>query len=324
MSSDKKDVDILGKSKRLILGIHVNKDIISPKETITSHIISAIKEAKDYGIELRAIQIFIANPRTGKPTIETDSAQYKELKLYTEHHPEIFFVIHSPYTTTSLWNLDSKSHNYAAYTMRDELRVSNDAGFRGVIIHLSSEPLIDVIKNLPAIIPKTRSYIYLESAHVKPNKSHFESPEKLAKLFIQIREKVDPKLTYFGFCLDTAHLWATGVNISSAKDAAKWIEGLKSIHKILPPENIMIHLNGSKHECGDGIDAHAELMSNDDKIWGKLSYKDSGLAQFIAYAKEFNIPCILERRHGYMYSSDFKLLLEHEPSVAIQSTSVIK
>lgn len=307
--------------KKLILGIHVNKDVVSPKEGLVEHIKESIKEANDHGINIGAIQVFIANPRTGEPTVKIDTAQYKDLKSYIEQHPEIFFVIHSPYTTTSLWEISSKSHGYAGHTMRDEMKIANDSGYKGVIIHLDHHNVDDVIKNLPNTNVKLSGdklpYVYLESPHVKPGKSHYETPEKIAKLFVAIRKYIDPQLTRTGFCIDLAHLWSTGVDISSKNDAAKWIEGMKLIHKILPPENILIHLNGSKHKLGAGIDAHAELMAADDEIWGKYkdNYKESGLAQFIAYAKEFSIPCILERRYAHLYYQDYKVLYEHEPSV---------
>lgn len=312
------------KSNTLIIGPHVNKDNVSPKEGIVEHIKGAIKNANDQGINVGAVQIFIANPRTGKPTLEPDTADYKSLKTYVQDHKEIAFFVHSPYTTTALW----KGSEYGAFTMRSELRICDDIGFRGVIIHLDSHDVDDVVKYLPKLMPKLPkdptsglAKIFLETPHVKPNISHYETPEKIAKLFSAIREHVDPHLTRIAHCIDTAHLWSCGVDLSSAEAAAKWIKGMELIHKILPPENIMIHLNGSVYECGNGNDKHAQLGATDDKMWGMYKsedYNKSGLSQFISYAKEYHIPMILERRDHSLYKPDYELLYEHEPSIRIQ------
>ena len=285
----------------LIIGPHVNKELVSPKEGIVEHIKAAVKNAHDEGVNVGAVQIFIANPRTGKPTFEPDTADYKALKEYVQTHPEIGIYVHSPYTTTALW----KGSEYAAYTMRSELRICDDIGLRGLIIHLDTHDIPDVIKYLPKIMPKLPkgkvhglAKIYLETPHTKPASSHYETPEKIAKLFEAIREHIDSELNRLGFCADVAHMHTCGVNLSSAEDAAKWIKGMELIQKILPSENILIHLNGSVYERGDGRDKHSCLMTPDDKIWGMYKsedYKKSGLSQFIAYAKEYGIPMILER-----------------------------
>lgn len=316
------------KSNTLIIGPHVNKELVSPKEGITEHIKAAIKNANDQGINVGAIQIFIANPRTGKPTLEPDTADYKSLKAYVQSHPEIQFFIHSPYTTTALW----KGSEYAAFTMRSELRICDDIGFRGVVIHLDSHGVDDVIKYLPKIVPKlpkdptnTLAKIYVETPHVKSNLSHYETPEKIAKLFSAIREHIDPDLSRIAYMLDTAHLHSCGVDLSNSENAAKWIKGMELIQKILPPENIGIHLNGSVYERGNGNDKHECLMAIDDKIWGmykREDYNKSGLSQFISYAKENHIPVILERREYSLYKHDYELLYEHEPSIRMSNKSI--
>lgn len=301
----------------LLIGHHVNKDVVSPKEGIVKHIKSSIKEATEYGIRTDIIQIFVANPRSGKPTIEEDSPQFKELKEYVQSNPNIKFIIHSPYVSTALWT----GNEYSAHIMRKELRMCNDSGILGVIIHLDSHDIQDVIKGLSKIMPKkgTKAKIYLESAHTKPDKSLYETPEKLLKLFTAIRKELDPDLDHIGFVIDTAHIFVCGADISNDVAAAKWVKGMELIHKIIPPENIIIHLNGSEFDCGDGRDKHAPLMSSNDKIWFKYKgdYKKSGLSQFLLYAREYKIPCILERRHNNLYFEDYKLLHEAEPSIRI-------
>lgn len=137
--------------------------------------------------------------------------------------------------------------------------------------------------------------MYLEVPHVLPRNSHYETPEKLAALFRLIRERIDPELSYFGLCIDTAHIWACGADIRLREDAQRWLEGLEAIHDIIPPEAIMFHLNDNRNALGSGIDEHDPLLYG--AIWGDFVYEPwrSGLVAFLDYARRYNIPTILER-----------------------------
>lgn len=308
---------------KFIVGPHVHKDVVSVSKPITDHIKSAIEVAKEYGVSIGIIQIFMSNPRNGKLLIEPESSTYKELKTLIEQHAHIKFIIHSPYTSNALWS----GNQYSAYTLRHDLKHCDDLGLIGTVFHLDKHDVDDVIKFLPNIMPKLPekqkpglAKFYLESPHTKPDKSLYETPKKILKLFTAIRKNIDPYLNRIGFCLDTAHIWTSGVDIEEYKSAYDWLVELTIIQTILPPENIVFHLNGSYYNCGDGRDKHAPLMSSEDKIWGK--YKDnftkSGLYAFIEYAKRFSIPTVLERHHAEEYYSDYKLLYDNESTIRIK------
>lgn len=138
--------------------------------------------------------------------------------------------------------------------------------------------------------------IYLEVPSVLPKNSHYETPEKLRHLFSNIRGKVDPGLIYYGLCIDTAHIWASGADISSFAKAADWLERLEQCHDVIPPHAIMFHLNDNRNPLGSGADEHDCLLQG--AIWGDYAQcpEKSGLAAFLDYARRFNIPTILERK----------------------------
>jgi endonuclease IV len=138
--------------------------------------------------------------------------------------------------------------------------------------------------------------IYLEVPSVLPKNSHYETPEKLCHLFRTIRAKVDPGLIYYGLCIDTAHIWASGADISSFAKAADWLERLEHCHDVIPPHAIMFHLNDNRNPLGSGADEHDCLLQG--AIWGDYAQcpEKSGLAAFLDYARRFNIPTILERK----------------------------
>lgn len=138
--------------------------------------------------------------------------------------------------------------------------------------------------------------LFLETPCVLPKNSHYESPAKLRALFSAIRQNIDPYLLYFGLCIDTAHIWGCGIDISSHEAASTWIEALESCHDIIPPHAIMLHLNDSVYGLGSGRDEHECLFMG--RIWEDyaMTPERSGLAVFLDYAHRFNIPVVLERK----------------------------
>jgi len=138
--------------------------------------------------------------------------------------------------------------------------------------------------------------MYLEVPHVLPAHSHYESPAKLIEFFRSVRARVDPDLAFFGLCIDTAHLWASGADISSYKKASAWLDQLEEGHSVIPPHAILLHLNDNKNGLGGGLDAHEVLLRG--KIWGGYAHtpEQSGLAAFVDYAVRHGVPTILERK----------------------------
>jgi deoxyribonuclease-4 len=67
----------------------------------------------------------------------------------------------------------------------------------------------------------------------------------------------NPQKKYLGICLDTAHIWAAGYELSEA-------------YKIICNKNagdlIAIHLNNSKVAQGSNVDRHAVLFDKDGTI----------------------------------------------------------
>ena len=305
----------LTKINSLIVGPHVNRDMVSSKETMDKHIATAIETAKDAGINPRVIQIFISNPRNGKLIVDEKHESFEPLKKFISDNPEIKFVCHAPYTTTALWG--GKNPAYAAHCLRKELKICDKLGLAGTVFHLDSHDVDDVIKGLKLLYidPKDKggAKYYLESSHTKPNLSHYETPEKIGKLFSAIRKEIDPELSRIGFCLDTAHIWVSGEDISNEKKGNDYCAGLVNIMSIIPAKNMLIHLNGSLKNRGSGVDEHASLMQENDTIWGEYrkKYKESGLSAFIDFAKTYQIPCVLERNEPYKYLFDYKILSEN-------------
>ncbi len=304
------------------------------RPSITRHIQAALSEGEDVGIKIKIVQIFIAGPRQRKITLTP--AEAKELHKYIlGTRGTLQVVAHGAYTDVP-WSEKAK---HAAKFIKKERELCAKAGITGLVIHLPVQPHHIVIKYLPRLLADSKNQIkglpliYLEVPASKPEKCHYEQPEKLSELFLSIKKKVDPNLETFGLCIDTAHLWTCGVNLSTKKKAENWLQRLERVFNVIPPSKIMFHLNDSYSEKGDGIDKHAPLSKGNiwgggtdrcapllkGNIWGgyQESPRISGLAVFVAFAVKFNIPTILERKPKEALENDYLVLYDLVPEIRV-------
>lgn len=155
--------------------------------------------------------------------------------------------------------------------------------------------------------------IYLELVACRPENSRYETPAKIAQLFAGIR-KFDPELKRFGFCVDTAHLWACGVDISSYERAERWFNDLE----LTKPPPVVVHLNDNRWGLGEGRDEHAQLFAG--SVWGKYKHRprESGLAAILDYARRNETVVILERRPANL-PADYRSILRLQPDLKIEA-----
>ena len=264
-----------------------------------------------------AFQVFLAGPRTLDFTV--DKAEAADLRALLgagagEGSP-LWGVAHGTYMDVP-WDTESKSHAYRCGFIRAEVERAFEAGLAGVVIHLGIPGPDKVAAALPWIYPaalggvrvcdvlrgaasapagRPLPRVYLEVPHVLPANSHYETPEKLAALFRKLRE-VDANLAITGLCIDTAHLWACGADISTYEKGKDWVDRLAAVHDVILPEAIIFHLNDNRNPRGSGKDEHDPLLHG--AIWGAFQQTpaESGLAAFVEYARRFNIPTVLERK----------------------------
>jgi len=265
----------------------------SGRPSITAHIKAARAEAAKTDFDARAFQVFLAGPRSFSVTIRPEEAD--ELKAYLDRSAasgERFVVLaHGTYLDFP-WN----GAPYPATSIRAELGWCSRAGISGLVVHLGKPGIPEVMAYLPRLVSVCRDVsIFLETPHVKPENSHYETPEKLADLFRAIRA-LDPGLSRFGLCIDTAHLWACGVDLRSFESAEGWLRRLEAVADVIPPERIVFHLNDSHDARGSGLDRHSALFEG--SIWSE--YRDrprqSGLAAFVDYILRHGTAAILERK----------------------------
>ena len=276
-------------------GPHAQRVFAKPRKgkrpSITAHIIAAKQQAA---------------------TKSGFAARADELRAYLDANPDTYVVAHGTYMDYPWYGKP-----YPAKFIRKELAMCARAGIAGVVVHLGIPGVKEVKPYLPRLMRESRGgagpVVYLEVPHVQPHKSHYETPEKLAALFRVVRQ-VDPQLRHFGLCIDTAHLWSCGVDLSSRAAGDDWIQRLEAVAGVIPPGRILLHLNDSESPLGSGTDKHAPLLCG--RMWGE--YRDcpskSGLVPFVEYAIRHNIPTILEHKPEFL-EHDYQVLNKMAPGV---------
>ena len=287
-------------------GPHVDR-VHSPKSgrpSITDHIRAARSAAAEVNFDARAFQIFIAGPRNSLMTLRPNEAE--ELRSYLTVGPagsRPTVIAHGTYTDFPWTGKPS-----AVRSIRAELDMCARAGVAGLVVHLGKSPVGSVVSHLPQLLTaQTTTRLYLETPAVKPENSYYETPEKLAILFREIR-RIDPDLCKFGLCVDTAHLWACGVNLQSFEDGMAWINGLEAAADVIPPQRLIYHLNDNQKKRGSGADQHSRLFQG--AIWSRYADRprQSGLAAFTDYINQNNLVAILERHPPEYLIDDYYIL----------------
>ena len=200
-------------------------------------------------------------------------------------------------------------HKFTIMNIKKELEISREIMAEGLIIHLPNKSVNKIVSALDEIIENDVSNsqeivdwldlplvtIYLEmNSYGKTDKYKYTELKNIKALFKIIKTK-----SYYnriGLGIDTAHLWASGVDISEYKLVKDWLSKISELE--IP--NIILQLNDQKWEYGEGSDEHVSLTYG--TIWKKYNKEgfnnifQSGLMAFLEWAKEEEIITIMERK----------------------------
>jgi endonuclease IV len=297
-----------------MFGPHVNRYHATGKRPdISAHIEAARREAVgDADFRIGAISLFVSEVKGALKT-NLHPGERTLLKNYLVR-TGIRAIAHSTYQAYP-WGGNPAS---AAFIC-EELKVCQEAGIEGLVVHLPKAPIETVMKYIHRLFEPTVETvrIYLETPAVVPKESYYDTPVKLATLFAAIRT-VDPDLARFGLCVDTSHLWVNGNDLQSFAAGDAWFRGLEEKKSEIPHNCVILHLNDSVTARGHGPDKHAGLGMG--RIWEKYLTRAlpggipaSGLAAIVDYARRHGTPVILERKPKEALRLDYKILGQLAP-----------
>jgi endonuclease IV len=277
------------------IGKHIAKE---GKSHIRDEIRLELEKAKDHGFLMSAAQIFLVGPQSFKSTIDDIDREY----LLELSNSGMHIYVHTSYYSTI------KGTPQSIGTIKKQLKECDRIHSSGLVLHLphngnlSDDDIIQTLEKLELHNYKTR--LFLEIAVTKV--PQYVTSESIMGLFSKIPKPISAHL---GICIDTCHVFASGVDITSYDLAKEYLDGFKNLD--VP---IMFHVNDSKAPLGSYLDRHAKLGSH---IWGKYKddWHDSGLAYILLYAQKHSYDVILEWRADYL--TDFRIISKIIPEILL-------
>ncbi len=255
-------------------------------------------------LDINTVQIFVVGPRNSKEN-NIDKDKIREYCIDNN----ILLYIHSNYITNIWWSDEEykiKENlvkcNYQMEVKINELKISDYINSKGVVIHISSVDIKQVESSLIRMAElmiknNIESQLIIEMSACKATPNTYETPDKLnvlSKIINDINEKYNKEL--FSICIDTSHIWAGGIDISSYIKTRNYFSELNDITKKVFK---LLHFNANIYNRSSGRDNHMKPFENEDAIWNtyKDNKKESGVAYFMEYCHENKIPIICERHN---------------------------
>jgi deoxyribonuclease-4 len=226
-------------------------------------------------------QIFTTSPQVWQhPDIEDDEAErFKTESLNADVGP---WVIHSAYLVNLATPKDDLREKSLA-SMQAEVDAADRLGVEYVNVHLGAHTGAGVDQGLDNAASVLDDLDIPDGVTVLVE-SDAGSGTKLGGEFEHLRDVLDRSEQDLEVCLDTAHAFSAGYDLSTP---AAVEETLEEFDDIVGVENLAcIHLNDSKHECGTNKDEHAHIGE------GKIG--SDGMAAFINHEAIRDVPLVLE------------------------------
>ena len=245
----------------------------------------------DAGVAIGAtsIQVFVQSPRMWKPS------QYapEVLDAYREaqrDHPSITDTFcHATYLI-NLATADPELYEKSVAALAHNLRVGRAMGASGVILHVGShkgagfdEALEQIVSAFARALDDagaidTRCPILIENAA--------GAGGTVGRSFDEIEAIIEAsgRDERLGLCIDTQHLFASGVDFATPRTARQL---LKDVEQRFGLERLRcLHLNDSKTAFGSNRDRHANI--------GEGEIGAEGLAALVGHPKVRALPLLLE------------------------------
>ncbi len=234
---------------KLWLGSHVSYNGSS------NYLVGSVEESISYGSN--CFMVYTGPPQnTLRKDIDKNNVEQAHKLMEQNGIDKSKVIVHAPYII-NLASPKDDTYELAVSFLAKELKRVEQFGFKYLVLHPGSRldlPLEDGIKKIINGINhafkqvKNNVIICLETMAGKGSEvgSHFEEIKAII-------DGVEDK-SRIGVCLDTCHVWESGIDISDPKKVLKLFDekiGLNYLYAI--------HLNGSKNGIGAHKDRHENI-----------------------------------------------------------------
>jgi deoxyribonuclease-4 len=270
---------------------------------------------------LKTAQIFLSSPKIFNLTRINDISK----NIINNATKYINVYVHSRYVINLCRDKSYRKHTHMINVSINDINVSSQLGCSGVVFHMGKFVDMDInlalnnmLNNIINIIDNTREHnatLILETSAGVGSEVCY-TIQQLKSFITHIPKKY---MKHIRFCIDTAHIWASGYNISSFQGMYNYINEFNE--SIGWKYVTLIHLNDSKVVCDSRSDKHADVGKG--LIWN--TNKD-GLALLLFICKLTNKDVIFETpssRHGE-YLSDLDIVNSFDYTNFLKNKQIIK
>lgn len=263
----------------MLVGYHVS---------IAGGLYKAIEEAQALGCDV--IQIFVGSPQVWQ-TPAYDDAAIKRFKDARKKSRVKKVIVHSAYLPNPSSHRASL-RNFSLKKMKDEIKIAHRIGADGYNFHCGSnqnsnaEGVELVAKTLNRLAELTDEKwpikLIIENDAGAGNRIG-DTIEELGAIWKGLKNK-----RRFGFCLDTCHLFDSGIDVRTKKDITAL---LKKFDRLVGLGHLeWIHINDAKYALGSKKDRHAMI--------GEGRIGQGGFRNILHHPKLKGLPMIMETPYG--------------------------
>mgnify|MGYP001603915793 CR=1 FL=1 len=283
------------------------KSLIGPHASISKGILNAIKYAEDIGGN--SLQIFLGSNQSTSLKMKTKVSD-EEIEAINKHlkTTKTVLVIHTVYLLNFCNHPPSNSSiKYALDNLIFDIKLTARLGGIGCVLHIGYKKDLDedeaysnMVENVKYTIDKTKDCpsvkIILETPAGKGSQIG-TSLEEFTRIWKAFPKSYHSRL---GICVDTAHIFSSGIDISSVEGTKKYFA---DFDKLIGLKYLtLFHINDSKALCNSRKDQHEGIGD------GHIYDKDKGgdllaLKEIHTVSLKHNIPMVLETHSGGYYDA---------------------
>jgi deoxyribonuclease-4 len=226
-------------------------------------------------------QIFTHSPQVWKdPNIDDDEAA--QFRAGTAESLDGPWVIHSSYLVNLCTPKDDLREKSVA-SMQQEVDAAARLGVEYVNVHLGAHTGAGVEQGL-ANAASALDELDVPDGVTVLVESDAGSGTKLGGDFAHLATVLAESEQDLDVCLDTAHAFAAGYDLSTPEGVAATVEEFDDVVGL---EHLQcVHLNDSKHACGTNKDEHAHI--------GEGEIGEAGMRAFLNHPDLVDVPLVLE------------------------------
>ena len=276
---------------------------IGAHASITPSILTGLQYIKNIGGN--TAQIFLGSNRSAtlKQKTKLTLQDILEIKKYLKEE-DIKLIVHSVYLLNfAYYPPTSQRIKYAHDNLQYDLKYALKLNAKCVVLHfgfakdLEKKKALDImVLNLNYIIKNMPKGIYLA---LETSAGQGSQIGYMLDDLEYVWNRIDHHQV--GFCLDTAHLFVSGIDISTLKGIKTY---LKDFEKKIGIKNILLfHINDSRYSLGSRHDEHKGLQQ------GQIFKDNEGmlsLKYIVKFCRKQHIPIVLETHGAGSYEKEEK------------------